>query len=558
MAATNGEILAVLDAVTRYLSIDLPCQSLTPDAQMGREDLLLKVEHLMNRINTSAPITTGTDAVDLSVVADSKRMSSYMDMTQFQFNSSDKGAASSQQEITDGLAANGAISINEHDQRKFGEDSDDQTERIEEEDTYEIAEPDHFSENSGGSTEEMNGEEEEDITEFTDDELLKKLKGLEHTSPKLILEGSICSGYTMKQKKKIISTWKKRFCIVKDCFLFYYKSEKDARALGVIVLPGYKLQIDEVASKCNKFIFKLFPTSRGRSTYLFQLTNLKELEMWQRVLVPICSKQLNRLKSDVFNRVARQLDEKADSEEGSAGEPVEPIVIPAGDLYEPIPEDGLHSALAMSPSLPICVEGGLYDDHVGVGVSQIVQPYADEQDCCYEGIPGDVPYLQSSGPEPIQEDDIYEDIPAAQNIPPRPTNIIIPPSPHFTTAPAPVLPPRTPSLPPRPGPARPGNEEVPLPPMIPIRKPLTEETVELIEEECEEEVSTGPSEADFSYEHVYIGTANCQANEADELAFNRGDVIYILSKVDPHWWIGYLGEKVGLVPSELMIAGFAH
>ena len=39
----------------------------------------------------------------------------------------------------------------------------------------------------------MNGEEE-DITEFTDDELLKKLKGLEHTSPKLILEGSICSG----------------------------------------------------------------------------------------------------------------------------------------------------------------------------------------------------------------------------------------------------------------------------------------------------------------------------------------------------------------------------
>ena len=50
-------------------------------------------------------------------------------------------SASSQQEITDGLAANGAISINEHDQRKFGEDSDDQTERIEEEDTYEIAEP---------------------------------------------------------------------------------------------------------------------------------------------------------------------------------------------------------------------------------------------------------------------------------------------------------------------------------------------------------------------------------------------------------------------------------
>ena len=96
------------------------------------------------------------------------------------------------------------------------------------------------------------------------------LAGFKHSVPLNLSLNLLCFilGYTMKQKKKIISTWKKRFCIVKDCFLFYYKSEKDARALGVIVLPGYKIQIDEVASKCNKFIFKLFPTSRGRSTYL--------------------------------------------------------------------------------------------------------------------------------------------------------------------------------------------------------------------------------------------------------------------------------------------------
>ena len=78
--------------------------------------------------------------------------------------------------------------------------------------------------------------------------------------------------------------------------------------------------------------------------------------------------------SDFVGFLYGKLDEKADSEEGSAGEPVEPILIPAGDLYEPIPEDGLHSVLDMSPSLPICVDGGLNDDHAGVGVSQIVQP----------------------------------------------------------------------------------------------------------------------------------------------------------------------------------------
>ncbi len=71
-------------------------------------------------------------------------------------------------------------------------------------------------------------------------------------------------GYMLKQKKKMLSKWNKRYCIVKDCFMFYYKTENDSKSLGVIVLPGYQIQEE---SK-SKFIFKLTPCNKGRSTYL--------------------------------------------------------------------------------------------------------------------------------------------------------------------------------------------------------------------------------------------------------------------------------------------------
>ena len=67
-----------------------------------------------------------------------------------------------------------------------------------------------------------------------------------------------------------------------------------------------------------------------------------------------------------------------------------------------------------------------------------------------------------------------------------------------------------------------------------------------------------PAEDDFSYDNVYIGTEDRSANESDELGFKRGDIIYILQKIDPNWWIGCLQNKVGLVPSNLLTEGFAH
>lgn len=68
----------------------------------------------------------------------------------------------------------------------------------------------------------------------------------------------------------------------------------------------------------------------------------------------------------------------------------------------------------------------------------------------------------------------------------------------------------------------------------------------------------GPLESDFSYENVYIGTDAYSSGESDELTFDRGDLVYVLQKVNTNWWIGCLDMKVGFVPSNLLIAGFAH
>ncbi len=51
-----------------------------------------------------------------------------------------------------------------------------------------------------------NGEskmETDDVAEFTDDELLEKLKGMENTSPKIICNGSLCSGKVKQFQSKL-------------------------------------------------------------------------------------------------------------------------------------------------------------------------------------------------------------------------------------------------------------------------------------------------------------------------------------------------------------------
>ncbi|XP_051959245.1 src kinase-associated phosphoprotein 1-like isoform X2 [Xyrauchen texanus] len=56
------------------------------------------------------------------------------------------------------------------------------------------------------------------------------------------------------------------------------------------------------------------------------------------------------------------------------------------------------------------------------------------------------------------------------------------------------------------------------------------------------------------YANYYQGLWDCEADGPDELAFQRGDIIYILSKeYNIHgWWVGELDGAVGIVPKEFL------
>lgn len=56
------------------------------------------------------------------------------------------------------------------------------------------------------------------------------------------------------------------------------------------------------------------------------------------------------------------------------------------------------------------------------------------------------------------------------------------------------------------------------------------------------------------YANYYQGLWDCQADEPDELTFQRGDLIYVISKeYNIHgWWVGELNGAVGIVPKDFL------
>ncbi|KAL7857011.1 hypothetical protein SRHO_G00159100 [Serrasalmus rhombeus] len=123
----------------------------------------------------------------------------------------------------------------------------------------------------------------------------------------------------------------------------------------------------------------------------------------------------------------------------------------------------------------------------------------------------------------------------------------------------------------RPGPA----SAAPAPSPVPsAREARRERTVAAAEEdlEDEEDIYEVLPEDDFSdnsedgsersqkadpssdYANYYQGLWDCEADGPDELAFRRGDIIYILSKeYNIHgWWVGELDGVIGIVPKEFL------
>ncbi|CAH2301843.1 src kinase-associated phospho 1 [Pelobates cultripes] len=62
----------------------------------------------------------------------------------------------------------------------------------------------------------------------------------------------------------------------------------------------------------------------------------------------------------------------------------------------------------------------------------------------------------------------------------------------------------------------------------------------------------------INYSDYYQGLWNCTSDNGDELSFQRGDIIRILSKEYNAygWWVGELDGAIGIVPKDYLTTAF--
>ncbi|XP_032379676.1 pleckstrin homology domain-containing family A member 5 isoform X22 [Etheostoma spectabile] len=104
-----------------------------------------------------------------------------------------------------------------------------------------------------------------------------------------------------KQDSTGMKLWKKRWFVLSDLCLFYYRDEKEEAILGSILLPSFRVSMLSVDDHINrKYAFKA--THPNMRTYYFCSDTAKEMESWMKVMTnaalvhsePV--KRLDRLK----------------------------------------------------------------------------------------------------------------------------------------------------------------------------------------------------------------------------------------------------------------------
>ncbi|KAM3587889.1 uncharacterized protein V6R79_016343 [Siganus canaliculatus] len=111
------------------------------------------------------------------------------------------------------------------------------------------------------------------------------------------------SNWLYKQDSTGMKLWKKRWFVLSDMCLFYYRDEKEDNILGSILLPSFHismLSVDDHISK--KYAFKA--THPNMRTYYFCTDTAKEMESWMKVMTDAALvhtepvRRLDKLKVD--------------------------------------------------------------------------------------------------------------------------------------------------------------------------------------------------------------------------------------------------------------------
>ncbi|XP_041058878.1 pleckstrin homology domain-containing family A member 5 isoform X6 [Carcharodon carcharias] len=102
-------------------------------------------------------------------------------------------------------------------------------------------------------------------------------------------------GWLYKQDSTGMKLWKKRWFVLADLCLFYYRDEKEEGILGSILLPSFKVAPISPEDHINrKYAFKAaHPNMR---TYYFYTETAKEMESWMKAMIEAALVQTEPVK----------------------------------------------------------------------------------------------------------------------------------------------------------------------------------------------------------------------------------------------------------------------
>ncbi|XP_073802644.1 pleckstrin homology domain-containing family A member 5 isoform X49 [Danio rerio] len=93
----------------------------------------------------------------------------------------------------------------------------------------------------------------------------------------------IKNGWLHKQDSTGMKMWKKRWFVLSDMCLFYYRDEKEEGILGSILLPSFHISMLSVDDHITrKYAFKA--THPNMRTYYFSTDTAKDMESWMKVM----------------------------------------------------------------------------------------------------------------------------------------------------------------------------------------------------------------------------------------------------------------------------------
>ncbi|XP_785357.4 src kinase-associated phosphoprotein 2-A [Strongylocentrotus purpuratus] len=340
-------------------------------------------------------------------------------------------------------------------------------------------------------------------------------------------------GFLEKRRKEGqigISLWQRRYCVIKENVFYYFKSSTDKQQKNVIVLNGYEARPNSDFDKKHKkrdYIFEV--VCPAKRSYQFIASSSEEMKGWIDAIA---------LASTVIPAVESSTKSipEAVARTPTTEKPPSPIPEDFDETYDDVDTYQKTKMQKTPEAPPPGDQGELYDD---------------------------------TGLEIIDTDEVYEDVssgtkePEGAPRPPPPRHGALPEVPHTPSQPSIQLPAIPTSQRPKPDLPRRVSDEKPAPPRRTSEEktPVKTESLPPPPTVPPPPIPTSPPKPEpweEDYENIYMGMWDCFPNEDNELEFQRGDLVHIISKEFDsfNWWVGEKNSKIGLVPKAYLMMAY--